>query len=60
MVYITSTLIFAFCIMSDNAAGFWMILQQCSFSFLVVGLFFCTVILLHGGGHLFSDLMDKK
>lgn len=60
MVYIPSSLIFAFCVISGNSADFWMTLQQCSFSFSVVGLFFCTVILLRGGGHLFSDLMDKK
>lgn len=60
MVYLTFTLFFAFCVISDNSADFWMILQQCSFSFSVVGLFFCTVILLRVGGHLFSDIMDKK
>lgn len=60
MVYIAFTSVFAFCVISDKSADFWMILQQYSFSFLVVGLFICAVILLHVGGHLFSDLMDKK
>lgn len=59
-VYIIFTLIFAFCVISDNTADFWMIPQQCAFFFSVVRLFLYTVILLDVGGHLFSDLTDKK